>query len=76
MDRGPPADDARACTVFRALWGPRAELRRFKDGSIVEAVRTTEAGYPGRAVLHRRSGALPQYGENKCVASEFAHGVS
>lgn len=23
---------------FRALWGSRAELRRFKDGAIVEAV--------------------------------------
>lgn len=26
------------CAQFRALWGSRAELRRFKDGAIVEAV--------------------------------------
>ena len=37
VDRGPPAEDAVAAGVFRALFGSRAELRRFKDGAIVEA---------------------------------------
>jgi hypothetical protein len=39
VDRGPAADDAAAAAAFRAFWGDKAELRRFKDGSIVEAVR-------------------------------------
>jgi len=38
VDRGPPAEDAAAALLFRDFWGERAELRRFKDGSIVEAV--------------------------------------
>ena len=38
VDRGPPADAAAAAAEFRRFWGDRAELRRFKDGAIVEAV--------------------------------------
>ncbi|KAG5179919.1 Nrap protein-domain-containing protein [Tribonema minus] len=38
VDRGPSAEDAAAAAAFRAFWGARAELRRFKDGAIVEAV--------------------------------------
>ncbi|XP_048851490.1 nucleolar protein 6 isoform X2 [Brienomyrus brachyistius] len=37
LERGPPADSAEA-VEFRQLWGPRAELRRFQDGAITEAV--------------------------------------
>lgn len=37
LERGPPADSAQALE-FRKLWGERAELRRFQDGSICEAV--------------------------------------
>ena len=35
---GPPAEDAAASQQFRALWGNRSELRRFRDGAICEAV--------------------------------------
>jgi len=38
VDRGPPADAKTAAAAFRALWGEKAELRRFQDGSICEAV--------------------------------------
>lgn len=38
VDVGPPADDAAAAAKFRAFWGDAAELRRFKDGKISEAV--------------------------------------
>jgi len=34
--RGPSAEDKGASTRFRHIWGPKAELRRFKDGSIIE----------------------------------------
>ena len=37
VDVGPPADDALAAARFRALWGAKAELRRFADGKIAEA---------------------------------------
>ena len=38
VDYGPPASDTQAASSFRAFWGDRAELRRFKDGSILESV--------------------------------------
>ncbi|KAJ1922051.1 U3 snoRNP protein [Tieghemiomyces parasiticus] len=38
VDRGPSPEDPEAYAAFRAIWGDRAELRRFKDGSIVESV--------------------------------------
>lgn len=37
LDTGPPADSAEAIS-FRSFWGEKSELRRFKDGSILEAV--------------------------------------
>ena len=37
IDRGPSADSVDAAK-FRAFWGKKAELRRFKDGSILECV--------------------------------------
>jgi U3 small nucleolar RNA-associated protein 22 len=38
VDHGPPASDTTAATAFRSFWGEKAELRRFKDGSILESV--------------------------------------
>lgn len=40
VDRGPPADEKESLQSkeFRAFWGNKAELRRFKDGAIVHAV--------------------------------------
>ncbi len=40
IDRGPPANLRDAAHAFRAFWGEVAELRRFPDGAIVEAVGT------------------------------------
>ena len=37
LELGPPADDA-AAPAFRDFWGPVAQLRRFPDGSVAEAV--------------------------------------
>eukprot|EP00112_Aurelia_sp_Birch-Aquarium-sp1_P004342 Seg149.9 transcript_id=Seg149.9/GoldUCD/mRNA.D3Y31 product="Nucleolar protein 6" protein_id=Seg149.9/GoldUCD/D3Y31 len=37
LDMGPPADDPEAAE-FRKFWGEKSDLRRFKDGSINEAV--------------------------------------
>jgi U3 small nucleolar RNA-associated protein 22 len=38
VDRGPPANAAKPSAAFRSLWGDRAEMRRFPDGTIHEAV--------------------------------------
>jgi U3 small nucleolar RNA-associated protein 22 len=38
VDYGPPAEDVRAAASFRKFWGEKAELRRFKDGSILESL--------------------------------------
>lgn len=39
VDIGPAADDKTgAAERFRSFWGPKAELRRFQDGKISEAV--------------------------------------
>lgn len=35
---GPPADKEKEAKFFRQLWGSVAEMRRFADGSILEAV--------------------------------------
>ncbi|WVR07861.1 hypothetical protein IAU60_004904 [Kwoniella sp. DSM 27419] len=38
IDIGPSSEAKADCQAFRELWGDRAELRRFKDGSINESV--------------------------------------
>ncbi|CAE6459247.1 unnamed protein product [Rhizoctonia solani] len=58
VDYGPPADDAAGSEVFRAFWGSKSELRRFKDGRILESVvwevsHPDERAYiPGRLIRH------------------------
>lgn len=38
IDHGPSAEDKKDAVAFRRFWGDKAELRRFKDGSIVECL--------------------------------------
>lgn len=38
VDRGPSAEDKESAAAFRSFWGEKAELRRFKDGSIQESL--------------------------------------
>ncbi|KAL4426966.1 hypothetical protein ABPG77_009527 [Micractinium sp. CCAP 211/92] len=51
LDQGPPADQADAARAFRAFWGAKAELRRFQDGAITEAVVWEEGGPAGRHLI-------------------------
>lgn len=47
VDHGPPAEDKKEAEKFRKFWGEKSELRRFKDGSILETLiwtSTTPAG--------------------------------
>ena len=52
VDRGPSADDKVAAATFRKFWGEKAELRRFKDGSIIESLIWTEKGQT-RSILQQ-----------------------
>lgn len=52
VDRGPSADDKVAAAAFRKFWGEKAELRRFKDGSIIESLIWTERGQ-ARSILQQ-----------------------
>ncbi|KIV96663.1 hypothetical protein PV10_00501 [Exophiala mesophila] len=38
VDHGPSADEQQEAAEFREFWGEKAELRRFKDGSISESL--------------------------------------
>jgi U3 small nucleolar RNA-associated protein 22 len=38
VDHGPAAEEKQEAASFRKFWGEKAELRRFKDGSILESV--------------------------------------
>ncbi|OAL54880.1 Nrap protein [Pyrenochaeta sp. DS3sAY3a] len=38
IDHGPTAENKQEAASFRKFWGEKAELRRFKDGSILESV--------------------------------------
>jgi U3 small nucleolar RNA-associated protein 22 len=38
VDHGPPAEEKKKAVKFQEFWGEKAELRRFKDGSILESL--------------------------------------
>ncbi len=38
VDHGPSVEDKKGAAAFRKFWGDKAELRRFKDGSILESL--------------------------------------
>lgn len=42
--RGPPIEESELCDEFKRIWGDKAEMRRFNDGSIIQCVegKTTE----------------------------------
>uniref|UniRef100_A0A182PF19 Nucleolar protein 6 n=1 Tax=Anopheles epiroticus TaxID=199890 RepID=A0A182PF19_9DIPT len=46
VDKGPEAIDAAASEEFRSFWQGKAELRRFKDGSITESCVWGETSDP------------------------------
>lgn len=41
LDVGPHADQQEACAAYRALWGEKADLRRYQNGVIAESVLWT-----------------------------------
>lgn len=46
IDRGPSPEEKKKAAAFRKFWGPKAELRRFPDGSITESVTWLKSKVP------------------------------
>ncbi|KIW00895.1 uncharacterized protein PV09_07647 [Verruconis gallopava] len=53
IDHGPTAEDKIAAAKFRKFWGQKAELRRFRDGSILETVIWPAKDETGFSVFRR-----------------------
>lgn len=47
VDHGPSVEDKKEAKKFRQFWGDKAELRRFKDGSILESLIWTQSSAAG-----------------------------
>lgn len=52
VDHGPSAENKADAASFRKFWGEKAELRRFKDGSILESL-IWSSGDSGQPVLEQ-----------------------
>jgi U3 small nucleolar RNA-associated protein 22 len=50
VDHGPSAESKKEAADFRKFWGEVAELRRFKDGSILESIVWNSQGSSGSIV--------------------------
>ncbi|KAL0083685.1 Nrap protein [Phycomyces blakesleeanus] len=51
VDQGPDPQQTEAAQLFREFWGKKSELRRFKDGSIVESVVWQTQGYENKSLI-------------------------
>ncbi|KAI8645019.1 Nrap protein [Parasitella parasitica] len=51
VDQGPDSSNDQAVAEFREFWGNKSELRRFKDGAIVESVVWQTQGYENRSLI-------------------------
>jgi len=61
IDKGPAPNDSKAVTLFRATWGSeKSEMRRFKDGSILECVVWTKPDKPGKVESQRQPAVITQ----------------
>ncbi|KAI3656322.1 hypothetical protein MP638_006526 [Amoeboaphelidium occidentale] len=55
MDLGPSNDDVEASNAFKDLWGEKCELRKFKDGRLLETVFW---GVPEAASFSEKAGII------------------
>ncbi|EED14154.1 pre-rRNA processing protein Utp22 [Talaromyces stipitatus ATCC 10500] len=63
VDHGPAAEMQEEAAAFRAFWGDKAELRRFRDGSILESLVWSDQGLSRHLKVPRHS--------IKCVGDGF-----
>ncbi|KAJ5885309.1 hypothetical protein N7495_009819 [Penicillium taxi] len=52
VDHGPPAEEKEEAASFREFWGEKSELRRFKDGNILESLAWSDQPSDG-SVVHQ-----------------------
>jgi U3 small nucleolar RNA-associated protein 22 len=73
VDHGPSAENKADAAAFRKFWGEKAELRRFKDGSILESL-IWSSGEVGQSVLEQITRYLLQRHFNSAVeqSAKFA----
>ncbi|TXT04376.1 hypothetical protein VHUM_04143 [Vanrija humicola] len=57
LDMGPVSTDEAGGAAFRQLWGEKADLRRFKDGSIAESVVWTPSRPEEAALIPSQAAA-------------------
>lgn len=74
VDHGPSAENKADAAAFRKFWGEKAELRRFKDGSILESLIWSATGESGQSVLEQITRYLLQRHFNSAVeqSAKFA----
>ena len=72
IDHGPSAEDQAASQEFRNFWGEKAELRRFKNGSILESV-VWNIGDPKRTILDQIITYLLRQHTTVILGSTFNH---
>lgn len=70
VDHGPPAEDRKAAAAFRKFWGEKAELRRFKDGSILESLIWTKNVSMGSII-----GQIVTYVIHRHISQEIADNI-
>lgn len=70
VDRGPSAEEKEAAVTFRNFWGNKAELRRFKDGSILESLIWSTSD-PTKSVLKQIVTHIIQRHVRKNAADEI-----
>ncbi|KAI9878470.1 MAG: hypothetical protein M1830_000804 [Pleopsidium flavum] len=71
VDHGPSAEDQKAAIAFRKFWGEKAELRRFKDGSILESLVWSDEG-PKTSTLQQ----IVFYALQRHLGEEVANSMS
>jgi U3 small nucleolar RNA-associated protein 22 len=69
VDHGPSAEDKKAATAFRKFWGEKAELRRFKDGSILESIVWSSKEFNGSIFEQVVSHILSRHFGESCLQS-------
>lgn len=76
VDQGPRAEEKAEAARFRQFWGEKAELRRFKDGSILESlIWNQDAGGPSileqiiRCLLRRHFSVALE--ESTCITADL-----
>ncbi|GAO48189.1 Nrap protein [Saitoella complicata NRRL Y-17804] len=73
VDHGPAADDKQEAARFRSFWGEKSELRRFKDGSILESLVWSAKSVEERALVVQQ---IVSYIVKRHIGQAVADGIN